>query len=135
MPPRVAIEPGRYVVAASGWILARVLHVRCRGDRQQAVIDAGMTELIRPALYGAMHPVHLERRRTRGTAGDGRRGPGLRVLDTLGVHWLPAFRRGDLVAISDSGAYASCFATRYNGRPPPPRCSSTPAAIRTGPHW
>lgn len=46
-------------------------------------------------------------------------GPVCESSDTLGVHWLPALRRGDLVAISDSGAYASCFATRYNGRPRP----------------
>jgi diaminopimelate decarboxylase len=121
VPPHVAIEPGRYVVAASGWILARVLHVRCRGNRQQAVIDAGMTELIRPALYGARHPVHLV---------DGGRPPGelletavegpvCESSDALGVHRLPALRRGDLVAISGSGAYASSLGTRYNGRPRP----------------
>jgi len=121
VPPRVAIEPGRYLVAASGWILARVLHVRYRGGRQQAVIDAGMTELIRPALYGARHPVHLVSGRHMqdellDTAVEG---PVCESSDTLGVHRLPALRRGDLVAIADSGAYASCFATRYNGRPRP----------------
>ena len=41
------------------------------------------------------------------------------TADTLGVHWLPALRRGDLVAISGAGAYASSLATRYNGRPRP----------------
>ena len=55
-PTRLAIEPGRALVARAGWIVARVLHVRDRGGRQ-VVIDAGMTELIRPALYGAHHPV------------------------------------------------------------------------------
>jgi len=119
VPPRVAIEPGRYIVAASGWILARVLHVRCRGNRQQAVIDAGMTELIRPALYGARHPVHLVSSRSPQpelleTAVEG---PVCESGDTLGVHQLPALRRGDLVAISGCGAYASAMATRYNGRP------------------
>ena len=53
---RLAIEPGRFLVARSGWLVARVLHVRERGGRQ-VVIDAGMTELIRPALYGARHPI------------------------------------------------------------------------------
>jgi diaminopimelate decarboxylase len=121
VPARVAIEPGRYVVAASGWILARVLHVRSRGHRQQAVIDAGMTELIRPALYGARHPVHLVS--GRGSRGDlletAVEGPVCESSDTLGVHRLPALRRGDLVAISGSGAYASALGTRYNGRPRP----------------
>ena len=55
-PTRLAIEPGRALVARAGWLVARVLHVRDRGGRQ-VVIDAGMTELIRPALYGARHPI------------------------------------------------------------------------------
>ena len=121
VPPHVAIEPGRSVVAASGWILARVLHVRCRGHRQQAVIDAGMTELIRPALYGARHSVYA----VSGRCGPGElldtavEGPVCESSDTLGVHRLSALRRGDLVAISGTGAYASAQASRYNGRPRP----------------
>ena len=60
LPPRPAIEPGRYLVGAAGWLVARVLHTRTAGDQaQQVVLDAGMTELIRPALYGSRHPVHL----------------------------------------------------------------------------
>ncbi len=121
VPPHLAIEPGRYVVAASGWILARVLHVRYRGGRQQAVIDAGMTELIRPALYGASHPVQVVSSPYRHpelfeTAVEG---PVCESSDTFGLHQLPALRRGDLVAISGTGAYGSSMATRYNGRPRP----------------
>ena len=55
-PDRLAIEPGRFVVARAGWLVARVLHVRDRGG-QQVVLDAGMTELIRPALYGGVHAI------------------------------------------------------------------------------
>ena len=55
-PDRFAIEPGRFVVARAGWLVARVLHVRERGGRQ-VILDAGMTELIRPALYGGVHPI------------------------------------------------------------------------------
>jgi diaminopimelate decarboxylase len=118
VPPRLAIEPGRSVVAASGWILGRVLHVRDRGGRPQAVIDAGMTELIRPALYGATHPVHLLTARSQGKLQETAvEGPVCESADTLGLHWLPALRRGDLVAISGTGAYASAQATTYNGRP------------------
>jgi diaminopimelate decarboxylase len=121
LPPYRAVEPGRYVVAAAGWILARVLHVRFRGRQQQAVIDAGMTELIRPALYGARHPVHLVSSRGRPdelleTAVEG---PVCESSDTLGAHQLPPLRRGDLMAISASGAYASSLSSRYNGRPRP----------------
>ena len=55
-PDRLAIEPGRFVVARSGWLVGRVLHVRDRGGRQ-VILDTGMTELIRPALYGGVHPI------------------------------------------------------------------------------
>ncbi len=55
-PNRLAIEPGRALVARAGWLLARVLHVRDRAG-PQVILDAGMTELIRPALYGARHPI------------------------------------------------------------------------------
>jgi diaminopimelate decarboxylase len=119
VPPRLAIEPGRSVVAASGWILARVLHVRYRGHRQQVVIDAGMTELIRPALYGARHLVYPVSSAPGELLETAVEGPVCESSDTFGVHQLPALRRGDLVAISGTGAYASAQASRYNGRPRP----------------
>jgi diaminopimelate decarboxylase len=55
-PDRFAIEPGRFVVARAGWLVGRVLHVRDRAGRQ-VILDTGMTELIRPALYGGVHPI------------------------------------------------------------------------------
>ncbi len=55
-PRRLAIEPGRFLVARAGWLVGRVLHVRERGGRQ-VVLDTGMAELIRPALYGGRHPI------------------------------------------------------------------------------
>jgi diaminopimelate decarboxylase len=55
-PDRLAIEPGRFVVARAGWLIGRVLHVRERSGRQ-VILDVGMTELIRPALYGGVHPI------------------------------------------------------------------------------
>ena len=55
-PARLAIEPGRFLVARAGYLVARVLHVRRRAG-PMVVLDAGMTELIRPALYGARHSV------------------------------------------------------------------------------
>lgn len=95
--------------------------MRYRGGRQQAVIDAGMTELIRPALYGARHAVHVvsilgRQEELLETAVEG---PVCESSDTFGLHQLPALRRGELVAISGSGAYGSSLASRYNGRPRP----------------
>lgn len=127
-PGRLAIEPGRYLVARAGWLLARVLHVRDRGGRQ-IVLDAGMTELIRPALYGARHPIlaltSLGRSLDGGATPGGEptlvEGPICESTDSLGVHDLPALRRGDLVAIADAGAYAASQSSTYNGRPRPPQ--------------
>jgi len=129
-PTRLAIEPGRALVARSGWLVASVLHVRERGGRQ-VVIDAGMTELIRPALYGARHPIVALTSLGRPIAPDEGAAPALEAArvegpvcestDTLGVHDLPPLRRGDLVAISEAGAYAASLASTYNGRPRAPQ--------------
>jgi diaminopimelate decarboxylase len=128
-PTRLAIEPGRALVARAGWLVARVLHVRDRAGRQ-VVLDAGMTELIRPALYGARHPIHALTSRGRRSAipvrPDGLlparvEGPICESTDSLGVHDLPPLERGDLVAIADAGAYGASLGSTYNGRPRPPQ--------------
>ncbi len=196
-PNRLAVEPGRVLVARAGWIVARVLHVRerigppgeparldrsgplslalvppeARTDDRAArlvVIDAGMTELVRPALYGAEHAivaltslghavdpaletVHTRRSAAWGAAaadrdaihaarqaatGHAQRldgasaatgwqlvrvdGPICESTDTFGEHRLPPLRRGDLVAIRDTGAYGAAMRSAYNGRPRPP---------------
>ncbi|HUQ78330.1 MAG TPA: hypothetical protein VM427_05600 [Patescibacteria group bacterium] len=131
-PTRLAIEPGRFLVARSGWLVGRVLHVRERG-RTQIVLDTGMTELIRPALYGGRHPIVALT--SLGRPVDGRpldvgpehsnlsavHGPICESTDELGEHDLPLLRRGDLVAIRDAGAYAASLSSTYNGRPRPPQ--------------
>ena len=135
-PTRLAIEPGRFLVARAGWLVGSVLHVRERGG-PMVVLDVGMTELIRPALYGADHPIVALTSLGRpadgeGTApptsGDGPPGPATEVhgpicesTDELGHHPLPPLRRGDLVAIRDAGAYAASLSSTYNGRPRPPQ--------------
>jgi diaminopimelate decarboxylase len=126
-PARLAIEPGRFLTARAGWIVARVLHARPgRGPAGEAlaVIDAGMTELIRPALYGARHDIIALTSLGKPVAGRESgawfptfvEGPICESTDRLGSHNLPALQRGDLVAIADAGAYASSMSSRYNGR-------------------
>jgi diaminopimelate decarboxylase len=134
-PTRLAIEPGRALVARAGWLVARVLHVRDRGGRQ-IVIDAGMTELIRPALYGARHPIVALTSLGRELVPGGSSGPGAEPArvegpicestDSLGTHDLPPLRRGDVVAIADAGAYAASLGSTYNGRPRPPQIVRAP---------
>jgi diaminopimelate decarboxylase len=127
-PARLATEPGRFLVASAGWIVASVLHVRERGDGERVVVlDAGMTELIRPALYGAEHPLvaltSLGRPVVPGSPLAPARvdGPVCESTDTLGRTGLPPLRRGDLVAIGETGAYAASMASTYNGRPAAPQ--------------
>lgn len=137
-PERLAIEPGRALVARAGIVVGRVLHVRARPERQ-VVLDAGMTELIRPALYGATHPITALTSLGRAMDGLGSTGPDVggfpdegfepavvegpicESTDHLGEHVLPPLRRGDLVAIRDAGAYGTSLGSTYNGRPRPPQ--------------
>jgi diaminopimelate decarboxylase len=137
-PKRLAIEPGRALVARAGFLVARVLHVRERSGRQ-IVLDAGMTELLRPALYDAWHeitaltslgePVGPRPRGRRGGTSIGApgleparvEGPICESTDHLGDHLLPPLQRGDLVVIRDAGAYSASFASTYNGRARPPQ--------------
>jgi diaminopimelate decarboxylase len=140
-PRRLAVEPGRFLVARAGFLVARVLHVRERGGRQ-VVLDAGMTELMRPALYGARHDVVALTSLGRPVAMEGRapdgfaaavEGPVCESTDHLGEHVLPALRRGDIVAIRDAGAYAASLASAYNGRPRPPQVLLDPdGSLRLG---
>jgi diaminopimelate decarboxylase len=121
LPPRPAIEPGRYLVGAAGWLVSSVLHAR-PGDSpaQQVVLDAGMTEFIRPALYGSRHAAHaLSPGRAPGLLDTALEGPVCESTDSFGRHLLPPLSRGDLVAIGQTGAYGASFTSRYNGRPPP----------------
>jgi diaminopimelate decarboxylase len=136
LPLRLAVEPGRAIVARRGWLLARVLHRRDR-ERPRLVIDAGMTELIRPALYGAHHPMvaltSLGRPIRDPLAGSTRvvvDGPICESTDALGEASLPPMRRGDLVAIGLAGAYGSAMASTYNGRPRPPEAAWDGSEVR-----
>jgi diaminopimelate decarboxylase len=121
LPPVAAIEPGRVVVGTAGWLVAEVLHTRLRGDQRQIVLDAGLTELIRPALYGSRHAITALAGSDTAATGDVTvHGAVCESTDTFGLHRLPELRRGDLVVIHEAGAYAASFSSRYNGRPAAP---------------
>lgn len=142
-PTRMAIEPGRALVARAGWLVARVLHVRERGEPsgagviRQVVLDSGMTELVRPALYGAVHPMFAMTSLGRSVAGDEELseavvdGPICESTDRFGTAILPALERGDLIAIGLAGAYASAMFSSYNGRPRPPEVLIEPDGRRS----
>jgi diaminopimelate decarboxylase len=112
----VVLEPGRALVAHSGALVARVVDVKQYPDgRRFAVLDAGMTELMRPALYGAFHRIlPVAPRATPERAWDVV-GPICESSDVLARdRLLPELRVDDLVAVLDTGAYAAVMASNYN---------------------
>lgn len=120
---RVVVEPGRYIAGPAGALVTEITYVKRRGDRRFVITDAGMTELIRPALYEAWHEVRpvaapLEGARTfRADIV----GPICETADFLALdREVPALARGDLLAVMDAGAYGASMGSNYNARPKPP---------------
>ncbi|HEY3383230.1 MAG TPA: diaminopimelate decarboxylase [Vicinamibacterales bacterium] len=117
----VLLEPGRVIVGPSAVLLARVIDVKSNdGDKPFVVLDAGMTELLRPALYGAYHRIEPVQPRPGEPALCEVVGPLCESSDTVGKdRMLPPLEVGDLVAVLDAGAYGSAMSFTYNRRPLP----------------
>ena len=113
---KIHIEPGRSITGQCGSLISRVLYVKKGVNKTFAIIDAGMTDLIRPALYNASHKIE-----NLTSNGPLQRydivGPVCESSDTFGKFIeLPEVKRGDLIAIRSSGAYGESMASRYNLR-------------------
>jgi len=138
----IVLEPGRSIAAPAGVLLARVIDVKPRDASSDfAIIDAGMTELLRPALYNAYHAIEPistpgasptepasappDREPLRRAGTDATRlyevvGPVCESSDVVGRdRTLPVLSPDDVVAIRDAGAYGSAMASNYNRRPLP----------------
>ncbi|HEX3986514.1 MAG TPA: diaminopimelate decarboxylase [Acidobacteriaceae bacterium] len=116
---KLLLEPGRFLVGQAGALVARVLYVKKNGTKTFVITDAGMNDLIRPALYQAFHeivPVHPARGRQKV------------VVDVVGPvcetgdffardRPMARVKAGDLVAVLDTGAYGMSLASNYNSRP------------------
>jgi diaminopimelate decarboxylase len=118
----VVLEPGRAVVGHSGALVARVVDTKRYPDgRRFAVLDAGMGELIRPALYGSYHRIVPLLPRAGGETAWDVVGPICESSDVFARdRRLPALEEGDLVALLDAGAYGSVMASNYNRHLLPP---------------
>ena len=118
----IVVEPGRAIAAPAGVLLARVIDVKPRtASSDFAILDAGMTELLRPALYGAFHRIEPVSAPAAGDRHFELVGPVCESSDVVGRdRLLPAIAPGDLVAVRDVGAYGSAMASNYNRRPLPP---------------
>jgi diaminopimelate decarboxylase len=118
--PRLAIEPGRYLVADAGVLLATVNTVKETPGTTVVGIDAGMTTLLRPAMYDAYHGVRsLEPDLPpRDPVSCELSGPVCETADVLGRdRTLPDPTRGDLLAVGNAGAYGYEMSSQYNSRP------------------
>ena len=115
------IEPGRSIVAEAGFLLTRVLYRKSNGERQFVIVDAGMNDLLRPALYHSHHDIVPLRRAEAGTIVADVVGPVCESGDFLARNReLPNVLPGDLLAVCTAGAYAFVAASNYNARPRPP---------------
>jgi diaminopimelate decarboxylase len=114
-------EPGRFLVANAGVLLTRVLYRKHAGGRDYVIVDAGMTDFVRPSHYNAHHdivPIH-----------NGARPP--EVVNVVGPicesgdflaldRKLPAVQPGEYLAVLGAGAYGFVMSSTYNARPRPP---------------
>ena len=112
------LEPGRSLVAAAGALLTRVLYVKEGHGKRFVVVDAGMNDLLRPALYQAFHRVEPVRSRAAGQRARGRGRAGVRDERLPGARpRARAVEPGELLAVRDAGAYAFSMSSNYNMRP------------------
>jgi len=121
---RILVEPGRFLIGNAGVLLTRVRYLKQTGSKKFAIVDAGMNDLIRPALYQSYHEiVPLQQPRTE-------RERNISEIDIVGPvcesgdffalgRDMPELREGDLLAIMSAGAYGFVMASNYNSRPLP----------------
>lgn len=127
---RLVLEPGRFIVGNSGILLCRVTYVKKTRRRRFVIVDAGMNDLIRPALYGAVHAIWPVRADSPPPARGGEAsrsaklepadvvGPICETADFLGKDvLLPEVSRGDVLAVFSAGAYGFSMSSNYNARP------------------
>ena len=118
---RVLLEPGRFLVGNAGVLVTRVTYVKKTANKQFVIVDAGMNDLIRPALYQSYHEIVPVLEPAQGD---------LQIVDIVGPvcesgdffaqdRQLPSLKEGDLVALMSAGAYGFVMASNYNSRPLP----------------
>jgi len=115
----LVVEPGRFLVAPVGTLVTRVLYVKYVPGAWVAVCDSGMSDFIRPALYGAFHPIEvLGDTASRTTVPVDVVGPICESGDFFArARALPLPQTGDLLAIGHAGAYGRVMSSTYNARP------------------
>jgi diaminopimelate decarboxylase len=144
MSIRILVEPGRFLVGNAGVLLTRVRYIKHSGQKKFAIVDAGMNDLIRPALYHSYHEIVPVEEPTTRSVGEAVSFPARKSrsksmsksknktqkIDIVGPvcesgdffaldRGMPEVREGDLLAIMSAGAYGFVMASNYNSRPLP----------------
>ncbi len=128
---RLILEPGRFIVANAGVLLTRILYVKDSAPKRYYIVDAGMNDLLRPAMYDAFHEIWpTESHLLPPSRGGSVDGATLCVADVVGpicetgdvlAHGraMPEMASGELVCVFSAGAYGFTMASNYNARPRP----------------
>ena len=119
---RILVEPGRFLVGNAGVLLTRVRYIKKTGAKKFAIVDAGMNDLIRPALYQGYHEIVpvAEPNTTKSTEKIDIVGPVCESGDFFALdREMPQLYEGDLLTIMSAGAYGFVMASNYNSRPLP----------------
>ena len=117
----ILVEPGRFLIGNAGVLLTRVRYIKQTGNKKFAIVDAGMNDLIRPALYQSYHQIvpvkqmKSERKRKIDIVGPVCESGDFLALDRE----MPELHEGDLLAVMSAGAYGFVMASNYNSRPLP----------------
>jgi len=141
----IVLEPGRKIAADAGILLTEVQYTKDGPQRSFVIVDAAMTDLIRPALYGSEHFIWPVRLADGSPAPEQRfdyQAPGGKVVDVVGgvcessdflcqARSLPPTKRGDVLAVFSAGAYGSVMGSQYNSRPRPPEILVQGDSFRT----
>jgi diaminopimelate decarboxylase len=118
---KLLCEPGRYLVANAGILLTRVLYGKHAGGKEFVIVDAGMTDFVRPSHYNAHHDIVPLKDGARSERTVNIVGPICESGDFLALdRRLPAVEPGDLLAVLGTGAYGFVMSSTYNQRPRPP---------------
>src|SRR6478736_1922062 len=121
---RILVEPGRFLIGNAGVLLTRVRYLKQTGSKKFAIVDAGMNDLIRPALYQSYHEIvpvkQPKTERERKISEIDIVGPVCESGDFFALgREMTELREGDLLAIMSAGAYGFVMASNYNSRPLP----------------
>ena len=114
----IVLEPGRSIVGNAGLLLGRVEYLKANRDKNFAIVDAAMNDLLRPALYDAWHEIlPVVEQKEPGARAFDIVGPVCESGDFLARHRILDLKEGDLLAVGSAGAYGFTMSSTYNSRP------------------